>query len=1052
MSNYLKSFIVAHKDALFDVMIIACLGLLPVTWFRGDFLISAGDFVFLPNGLQTCMNSLYLWNSWGPSFTGAGLVPYELFRAFTSIAGLSTVTSEKVWFYLSFTFCCFSMYYLTSTLVKGKGRRLTSLVSAFFYTMIPYVVGSNFLLPLPTTTLFYSSLPLLLALYIRGINERHGLKGAFIVCLIWILTTTSAYVDFPYAVVTWVILGTYYIFYIATNRGSRLAFASASRFTLFLLALWSLINMYWLLPVVFSSSSLFQGASVSGISSLDWLRSWSANLLDVMRLRGFFGLTLKTQADYYAPWSTVYSTSVFVDMSFMVPVLASASILTGRKNKYVLYFCSLALFGLFLIKGPYPPLGEVNVFLYNAFWPLQTLRSVYMRFLPMITLSFAFLIGYTAGHLYPANLLYRFKRKSAIKLTEISRIIAVGAIIFLLFGVYLYPLWTGEVIYSGGQVVPSARVKIPEYYTEAANWLSQDNEDYNIMSLPMANIKGYEEFSWDSGYAGAGITFSVLNKPVIGSADIFNGLSGFVASRIIQNASEGIGKILSLMRVKYVLLHNDADWQFITKPNYGGFIYTSQEASQSILNSFNGLLLEKSLSKLDFYQNQYQLVPTIYSAGYATLVSGGFDQMAAVAGRNDFAPDETVLLLTKDLNSKQQFTLENEWGINEKNAYSTETLTNFFVPKNGNYTILMAVSNVDNVQNRTFTGRIDMQDVTFYPDSGNYTSEEPSYVYLSVRPLYLNLGYHSLSMDSKCLNLSVSDGWANPINWNSTFKDTQVAARFYSFPPWKAVVKTDGSEPNDTISFSSLNEAPYLFPPFSSREWNSADSTLVYLLTQNESVTIDTVLADNERATDLNVFWETGWMGMTTKPVTFPIVIPPHQKAIIQINHKASMVTLISNPPKPETIVSVPASVTNNSLYSLFRNPTISYTKIAPTQYIAHIVNATSPFFLVFGVLYDPGWAAYYGDPSLTSTLFAKSVPDEYHFVANGYMNTWYVNSTGSFDITLYFKPQSMLYYGAFVSAGTFIIGVIYIANRKIRSRRIQKYAHSEDFIRQNSE
>ena len=931
------------------------------------------------------------------------------------------------------------MYYLTSTLVKGNTRRLTSLLSAFFYAMIPYVVGSNFLLPLPTTSLFYSSLPLILALYIKGVNERRGFKWAFIVCLIWVLTTTSAYLDFPYAIVTWAFLGLYYIFHIIINKGDRSTIASSSRFTFYLLLLWGLMNLYWFLPVAFYSSFIFQTASVAGTSSTDWLRVWSANLLDLMRLRGSFSLMLNTQGDYYAPWSVVYSNSIFVVISFALPAIAFASTLFSRKDRYVLYFSFLALLGLFLIKGPYPPLGEVTVFLYNAIWPLQIFRSTYLRFLPMITLSYAFLIGYFVGHLYPANLFHKLRHKIAIRSREVARAMVVGFIVFLLFGVYLYPVWDGEVIYSGGQVVPSARVKIPDYYAKAADWLSEDNGDYNIMSLPMGNIKGYEEFSWDSGYAGAGLTSFALNKPVIGSGDIFNGLSGFVARKIVQNATDGIGKTLSLMRVKYILLHNDANWRFITEPNYGGFIYTSQENFKSILDSTNSLGLERNFGELDFYQNQYPVVPTVYSAIFATFVSGGSDQMITVAGREDFAPDKTVLLLSKDLNSRQQSTLESQWGVNEENTYSTENLAGFYVPKNGNYTILVTVSNSINAENRTFAGRIDKQDVIFVPDISNYIGEESSYMHLRGGPLYLNSGYHSLSISSRYITLSVSDGWANPMNWNSTLENTDFAARFYSFPPWKAVVKTDFSATNDTMSFSSLDIAPYLFPAFSPREWNAADSTLVYLKTENESLVIDTILADNIPPRDFNVFWETGWMGIATKSISFPIVIPSHQKAIIQINQKASNVTLISNPPDIKNLHFYSLETGGNvpSDKVLGPNQTIDipteYKEINPTKYLVN-VNASTPFFLVLSESYDKNWVA---------SINGQEILDGYHFIANGYANGWFINETGAYTITLEFWPQNLFYTGAAISIVTLILCTFYV-NKNTFKNMYKKYVNGQ--------
>ncbi len=90
-------------------------------------------------------------------------------------------------------------------------------------------------------------------------------------------------------------------------------------------------------------------------------------------------------------------------------------------------------------------------------------------------------------------------------------------------------------------------------------------------------------------------------------------------------------------------------------------------------------------------------------------------------------------------------------------------------------------------------------------------------------------------------------------------------------------------------------------------------------------------------------------MGMSTKPVTFPIIIPTHQKAIMQINHKADTVTLKTNPPKMENMLLYSlkngenfADANNLLSSSQTDNPSITYEKINPTKYAVH-VNASNP-------------------------------------------------------------------------------------------------------------
>ena len=270
---------------------------------------------------------------------------------------------------------------------------------------------------------------------------------------------------------------------------------------------------------------------------------------------------------------------------------------------------------------------------------------------------------------------------------------------------------------------------------------------------------------------------------------------------------------------------------------------------------------------------------------------------------------------------------------------------------------------------------------------------------------------------------------ANPINWTSTFTNQNYAARYYI--DWKAVVRTDGSEPWDTLSFPTTAQSPYTFP-LNFTSWNAYNSTLVYLTTGNNPLRIDEILADGNATSDIGgVWWETGYMGMATKPVTYPIIIPPNQTAIIQINHKADNVTLETNPPQIDSMLlyslkNGESFVDADNLLSSNQtnNTSITYEEINPTQYTVH-VNSSKPFYLIFSEFYDNGWVA---------TINGQQIPDQYHFTANGYANGWYINKTGTYTITLEFTPQNLFYAGATISIATLIICSVYISKNKIKS------------------
>jgi hypothetical protein len=157
-------------------------------------------------------------------------------------------------------------------------------------------------------------------------------------------------------------------------------------------------------------------------------------------------------------------------------------------------------------------------------------------------------------------------------------------------------------------------------------------------------------------------------------------------------------------------------------------------------------------------------------------------------------------------------------------------------------------------------------------------------------------------------------------------------------------------------------------------------------------------------------------MGMGTRPVTYPILIPPNQRAIIQLNHLANTVQINSSYLSAPTIVQASASP-----------PTVTYTRTDPITYQVAI-STSHPFVLVFSAPYDRQWRAFYGSP-LAFQLFSPAISENDQLMMNGYANGWYVNRTGTFTMTLYYTPQNLYYLGLSISV-VFTIAVFITLTR----------------------
>jgi hypothetical protein len=120
-----------------------------------------------------------------------------------------------------------------------------------------------------------------------------------------------------------------------------------------------------------------------------------------------------------------------------------------------------------------------------------------------------------------------------------------------------------------------------------------------------------------------------------------------------------------------------------------------------------------------------------------------------------------------------------------------------------------------------------------------------------------------------------------------------------------------------------------------------------------------------------------------------------------------------------------------------------------PTRYIAR-VQAEGPFFIVFSESFSRQWRACIssdgGTTSWLAALFKGGVPEDAHFLVNGYANAWYIDPGAlgikgdSFTITLYYRPQSFYYLGWVISGVTLISSLGYF----LWNWRRSKYKRTE--------
>lgn len=594
----------ATSSMLRDMLIIVAVGSLSLTWFKGEYLLWTVDSCFALNLHETINRYYYTWDyKAAPGRIDAKkfafLMPIGFLLGLYDLLLLpfNPLIFEEVVLFTLFTLSGVSMYlsFLTFTEEnRGRGALFAAILyMANFYSMT--IIWA----PLASLIFHYAFLPLILAFYAKGIRERKGLTYVLFIAIMWSLTVTPGYTVTPLVVTDWLVILGYLIFHAMITRNLR-DIKHSLYFTMGLMTVWIALNAFWILPVISSVSTELQSRETS-------LFLWSANsasLLDAFRLGGYLGLRETYKSSQLFPWYNVYDTVPFMLIGYLMPVLASMALLLKKRDRETLFFSILLLIALFIVKGPNPPLGEINTWLFSHQTIAIAFRSVYARVMVYVVLAYSFLISTTIGSLSAKFAPKRIHLFSLDKLTRGKQVIThirfifAFALAFLLVGVYAWPLWTGNHLSTEG-IIPSKRVKIPDYYYQAAQWLNEQQEEFNILPLPFPHKTASAVFWWGNGTQGYFGTYPFIllsSKPTV----IASKIGGYVAESIV-NGSATNSTSLTLLNVKYVVLHRDSNWQYIGGHDW--WISNTVDQLQLALNSIIGLRLDKSFGKLDFYKN-----------------------------------------------------------------------------------------------------------------------------------------------------------------------------------------------------------------------------------------------------------------------------------------------------------------------------------------------------------------------------------------------------------------------------------------------------------------
>lgn len=324
----------------------------------------------VPNALKgTFFNWVYTNNGGDRSPFYPTLIPINILLFWPSLLGASAWLIARYQMVLSVFFSLYFFFLLARELIKSyglKGSNLISIAGAIFFALNNYffcelIFGSNVMF------LTFAFVPLLLYAILKYFENKSPSYFLLALVVLIIISSTLQHLVLAYIMI------------------SVLAFAYKDyRFFFKIISLHLLTSLYWLIPLLISSSDV-ASVELSG-NYLQNLTVSSANLV-----RSIFNAEYFSNRNIYL--STLGKKFLFIWL-INAAVIFSAVIFSLFKIRFykkrhqalILCFSIIFVFSLLLVKGANEPFGGIVKYLYQNFPLINLFRSL-QRYLSFYVIS-----------------------------------------------------------------------------------------------------------------------------------------------------------------------------------------------------------------------------------------------------------------------------------------------------------------------------------------------------------------------------------------------------------------------------------------------------------------------------------------------------------------------------------------------------------------------------------------------------------------------------------------------------------------------------------------
>lgn len=606
-------------------LLVLCLflGLTPLLWFRPGCIIDGGDINFPLDPVRRLQERVFAWNdlyNGGIDISNdlASIPPVALTAFFYKLTG-SIIWTQKLYFVFWFLLQALAIYYLAAAIFSRRWfiARLTAILF-YLYNFYQVTVWSSINIALIIALI---AVPLLLGLVIRRLRGRISARGFILrlalVSIIW----GCIGINPPVVLLTFFILGLYLAFYALSGRRYR-NWGQVKRIlavACLLVLIFVLVNCYYILPFINNHLLSYAGKVEMferyNIEQYLHHQVKQSSLLNVIRLMGFSEFYFDWFGEPHFPFFEKYIIKrKYILFSFLLPFLAFGALVVYRRQKELVYFALLAVFGILLGMGSHPPLGETYGWLIRNIPLFWLFRSPALKFSLFTALAYPVLAGAFCQAVYnfSAKRKWRPLLRQGLALGLLAPI--VGAHLC-----FMNAFIKGEIFPEAKQrkILKPLQIKVPSYIFSAARWVNKQKGNFNILLLPDQRMNVY---TW--GFQGLTDVSEMLWRQGIikreyeerGVVSDLHTIYRQIAFVLYRQVNDQLVNLLRRVRVQFICQRNDYDYQFYKAKDSPRFIKERLQVQRDIR-------LQESIGQWDFYSvpPPLPLFQVVYDFGVAIM-------------------------------------------------------------------------------------------------------------------------------------------------------------------------------------------------------------------------------------------------------------------------------------------------------------------------------------------------------------------------------------------------------------------------------------------------